>query len=206
MNKTINFWIFGISIFLLGISIFLNISHSVISNESIVLTFIGILATFIVVGNFAQVSEIRNNFDKQVHELEFKMQNKIDQLKSLFDEVNETKTKLTEIQNDTYYATAEAYRLYGIYNSDQNKLKNSTTHFISAIEFYNKTGIEYKLNKFILNLIIRNLKSDSWNQKEPLQFFNYSNCIKIIEGLPDKYEQKIEILRLLKERELETNK
>jgi len=139
MNKTINFWIFGISIFLLGISIFLNISHSVISNESIVLTFIGILATFIVVGNFAQVSEIRNNFDKQVHELEFKMQNKIDQLKSLFDEVNETKTKLTEIQNDTYYATAEAYRLYGIYNSDQNKLKNSTTHFISAIEFYNKT-------------------------------------------------------------------
>jgi hypothetical protein len=57
---------------LLGISISLNISDAVITNESIVLAFIGVLATFIVVGNFAQVSEIRNIIENKIKSLEHK--------------------------------------------------------------------------------------------------------------------------------------
>ena len=57
---------------MLGISISLNISDAVITNESIVLAFIGVLAIFIIVGNFAQVSEIRNIIENKIKSLEHK--------------------------------------------------------------------------------------------------------------------------------------
>ena len=57
---------------MLGISISLNISDAVITNESIVLAFIGVLAKFIIVGNFAQVSEIRNIIENKINSLEHK--------------------------------------------------------------------------------------------------------------------------------------
>lgn len=49
-----------------------------VSNEHIVLTFIGILATFIVVGNFSQVNAIKDDFGKQVENVEAKIKTQKD--------------------------------------------------------------------------------------------------------------------------------
>lgn len=42
------------------------IACSKISEEGLIITFIGVLATFIVIGNFAQVSEIRHNMERDL--------------------------------------------------------------------------------------------------------------------------------------------
>ena len=51
-----NYWLLIISIVLIVVSISLNISTTVITDASIVLVFVGILATFVVVSNYAQVA------------------------------------------------------------------------------------------------------------------------------------------------------
>jgi len=48
-----------------------------IVSVSIVLAFVGILATFIVVSNYSQVKNIESNFDKKVKNLELTFSNKI---------------------------------------------------------------------------------------------------------------------------------
>jgi hypothetical protein len=57
-------------ILLLGTDIALHISCEVITSDHIILVFVGILATFIVVSNYAQVKEIENKFDRKAKELE----------------------------------------------------------------------------------------------------------------------------------------
>lgn len=53
----------------------------VINNESIVLVFVGILATFVVVGNYAQVLTIKNDFSKNIEELSKEFSLKIQEIK-----------------------------------------------------------------------------------------------------------------------------
>lgn len=57
-------------IVLLGVSICCHISSCVIKNENVVLTFVGILATFVVVSNYAQVKDIERKADEHKKELE----------------------------------------------------------------------------------------------------------------------------------------
>jgi len=197
MNKTINFWIFGISILLLGTSLFLNISASVITNESIVLVFVGILATFIVVGNFAQVSEIKNSTDKQIRNLESKTQSKIDELNTLFNEINEATNKLSKIEKDTCMNSGEAYRLYGIYTLDKNHYKTSTTHLINAVTSYNKAGKGGSFMNTILDVILGSLEPENWNHKDSTEDFDYKLNISRVQKFPDSYQQKQKIIDML---------
>jgi hypothetical protein len=55
-----------ILIVFLGVDISMHISNSIIDNQNIVLTFVGILATFVVVSNYMQVKEIENKFNTTV--------------------------------------------------------------------------------------------------------------------------------------------
>ncbi|NLE03667.1 MAG: hypothetical protein GX638_02545 [Crenarchaeota archaeon] len=70
MKQLANYWLFGISLILLGASLILNISHTVICNESLVITFVGILATFIVVGNYAQTTNLETKTSKKIEEFD----------------------------------------------------------------------------------------------------------------------------------------
>jgi hypothetical protein len=197
MNKTINFWIFGISILLLGASLFLNISSIVITNESTVLVFVGILATFIVVGNFAQVSEIRNSTDKQIKDLDLKTQNKIDQLNILYDKINKETSKLGELEKKTYYIYGEAYRLFGIYTLDKNDYRNSTAHLLNALSEYNKSNFTPIMLEPILEIILDNLKTEKWNSENQIEKFEYKKYIAIVNKFPETYKQKQDIIDLL---------
>lgn len=65
---TIFYWISGFSLLIsivafCGAYIFKDL---VVEKESIVLIFIGILATFIVVGNYAQVKDIQRGFESKI--------------------------------------------------------------------------------------------------------------------------------------------
>ena len=201
MNKTFNFWIFGLSILLLGASLFLNISSTVITNESIVLVFVGILATFIVVGNFAQVSEIRNTTDKQINDLESQTQKKIAELNTLYDKVNQATKKMGEIERKTYYVSGEAYRLFGIYTLDDNGYRISTSHLLNAISEYNKSTVTPVMLDAILDIVLDNLTDEKWNSENQIDNFNYRKFIGIVMEFPEEYSQKQGILDLLEKQE-----
>ncbi len=68
------YWILGFSILVNIISLaFHFLNRSIIcSDQSIVLVFIGILATFIVIGNYAQVKNLENEFKKTINDIEKK--------------------------------------------------------------------------------------------------------------------------------------
>jgi hypothetical protein len=83
-----NWFLFTISIILLGSSVWLNISHIIIDNQNIVLGFIGIIATFVVVGNYFQVKEIEGKFESKTKEIERQFEKKVEDI--------ETKTKEIE--------------------------------------------------------------------------------------------------------------
>ena len=85
----------------------------VVEKESIVLVFVGILATFIVVGNYAQVKSIEQDFSQKVGELkhEFSKEEKV--LKHEFSEkVKEMKLEFDKkvLLNQNFSVIQELYK------------------------------------------------------------------------------------------------
>lgn len=76
------YWISGSAILLSIISLSANfIDNSIIvSDQSIVLIFIGILATFVVIGNYMQVKETENRFKEKLKNSDEYFTNRIDAL------------------------------------------------------------------------------------------------------------------------------
>ena len=60
------FFVIGLLIIIFGFDIYCNIDYICVTDESIVLVFVGILATFIVLGNYAQVVKIENDLKEEI--------------------------------------------------------------------------------------------------------------------------------------------
>lgn len=74
--------------------------HIGIDNDNTVLTFVGILATFVVISNYAQVQQIRNDFKKETNKLN-NLRNEIEeQLNLLKDEDNLLHKQIDEIKEE----------------------------------------------------------------------------------------------------------
>lgn len=101
-NKNYIYSLFGISIILIFISITLNISQSIVTDESIVLLFIGILATFIVVSNYSQVSDIKSNIDNKIEKLE-EQQAEVLTLKKQMIRIENSLTQFLFVQLQYYF-------------------------------------------------------------------------------------------------------
>jgi len=96
---TIFFWVSGFSALLSVIAIcgiFIS-KNVVIVNESIVLIFVGILATFVVVSNYAQVKDIERKFEEKAGEIESKFDEKT---KKINDEFNTKVDSIIGIKKD----------------------------------------------------------------------------------------------------------
>ena len=101
-NKNYIYSLFGISIILIFISITLNISQYIVTDESIVLLFIGILATFIVVSNYSQVSDIKSNIDNKIEKLE-EQQAEVLTLKKQMIRIENSVTQFLFVQLQYYF-------------------------------------------------------------------------------------------------------
>jgi hypothetical protein len=101
-NKNYIYSLFGISIILIFISITLNISQYIVTDESIVLLFIGILATFIVVSNYSQVSDIKSNIDNKIEKLE-EQQVEVLTLKKQMIQIENSLTQFLFVQLQYYF-------------------------------------------------------------------------------------------------------
>ena len=122
-------------------------------NLTILLSFIGILATFVVIGNYAQVSDIRRSTEQDLD----KKKNDIDALNSqvcqLKKEVEELSAKLAELNGNipeiesVIKERSEEDRLYAFneIQKESSKIqrgsKNTKRLLLSSIlSFYDKTG------------------------------------------------------------------
>lgn len=198
MNKKNSFWLFGISLILLGASLFLNISHTIITNESIVLVFVGILATFVVVGNYAQVTEIRNSTNKQIDDLDTETQKKIDHLNNLHIKMEETSLKIEELEKSSRFNAAEAYRLFGIFSYDKDMFRTSNEYLLYSLSLYFQCEQQLNAIDAMLDLVLKNFKPENWNhESQKGRVFSYQKFIEKVKMFPNEYPQKQKILDLL---------
>ena len=108
-----------------------------------VMGLVGILAAFVVISNFAQMVEIRNQTDKRIKELENKlenMNNKVDGMEKTIEiDKERIQTKFEAIAKMMFVAKGEFYRYYVIYQ--QNKYK--------MVEIRGKDAFELSFKKFL---------------------------------------------------------
>ena len=121
------YWVWLIVIVSLGLSVsslFIRVGYNwnvEIVSISIILAFVGILATFVVISNYAQAREIKNEYDKKTKELESKFEEKtvvvenkfkseIQAIEKLFNEkLKETEDRVELLSNHVSYSLFDIY-------------------------------------------------------------------------------------------------
>lgn len=124
-NKNI-YILFSISIILIFISITLNISQIVVTNESIVLVFIGILATFIVVSNYSQVSDVKTNVENKIEKLE-EQQTEVLTLKKQMIRIENSLTQFLFVQLQYYLEEGMKIEAFDYFFDNYSKLLERRT-------------------------------------------------------------------------------
>ncbi len=146
----------------LWISSQLHIFDGMPPSESLIITFIGILATFVVVSNFSQVANIEQKTDKKIDDIA----NKVDTIssqcldesddKSLASSISQTKRDLNTIKGNNKLKSQEELKAE-TKNEIREELKND-------IDTYKRASIEeidirsLQMLKFANALINSNLK------------------------------------------------
>ena len=112
-------------------------------NLTILLSFIGVIATFIVINNISQVNEIRNQIKERQKEHEEKMADEIAQHFSLQDDlmqdvkaglekqIKEVNSNVTKLRKDTQAQLKRHKSEYGLI--EKNIIQNIITYFFDAL-------------------------------------------------------------------------
>jgi hypothetical protein len=147
-SKCINYWILGILIVLLGIDIALHISYKVITSDHIVLTFVGVLATFIVVSNYAQVQETKREFLDKVSGFQIQLQNIRDEFESHYIRRSDVPdVKVLEYKMEMLHSLNEGYIVY-----HNENFKSYLALSMKALYYYNTINaiLPYRLDGIVL--------------------------------------------------------
>lgn len=215
MKKTVSILIAVVGIMLALISISLNISNLTVTDESIVLVFVGILATLVVVGNYAQVLEIQNNTKTQIQDLKTETQTEFKKLEEMQEQVSikiqeldkiqlnianiskdieNKESRILELEKSIRNQTVEHYVHIGDYLIFTKSFRTSTGYFIEALKTMFDCNQDYDDNfaNVIMDAILINLDDNQWASDDVR--FNYDKYVGNILLFPDSYEKRDEIL------------
>lgn len=122
-----------------------------LSQDSIVLTLVGILATFVVVSNYAQVKEVENQFENKINEVK-EIENKFDiKIKEIEDKLTETiDSKIKDYDCDI---SACFLLIYGHFELKDGKVEYALDYCMDALK-----QMRYSKNKRLLNTIMKNIE------------------------------------------------
>lgn len=178
-----NNWLFGLAIIMLGASIISNISYYIVTNESIVLFFVGVLATFVVVGNFAQTKSIKDELEEKNEQLQKntdETQNKIKSILILLNlalalsyETDNTIDEETEKKIGEKVKNMIEEKRENIINEQvENKIKKieeNAIKIIKKIDFseYDKNGVEYESLVAVIKILM--IKIDDLKKNDNLK-------------------------------------
>jgi hypothetical protein len=111
------------------------------NSATIVLAFVGIAATFVVVSNYAQVKEVKDEFEKKTKEIKVELENDTkkneDRMTNIIDGINSLLNGLK-----CYYEGEQSY-------------ETAVSHYICALEYFDKAGKEIYIMStwwYILNI------------------------------------------------------
>ncbi|MBP1638943.1 MAG: hypothetical protein H6Q17_526 [Bacteroidetes bacterium] len=204
--KNKNYWLFGASILLLIISIALNISSFVLTNEAIVLVFVGILATFIVVGNYAQVAEIKKEFQDKIKEINDGNKTERNKLNA---ELQDKTKELQDLKNSVLYNIGETYRTLSYTSINENLCKSSVGYAIKGVNAYEQSR-DFNEQKYKesysegLSQMILSILKDKTNWEKESDFDN--KRIEEVKQFPDYIREKYQIITLLQKYEEKKSK
>ena len=126
--------IFGFSVLFFVIAVLLKkIFDFEISNDSIVITFVGIMATFIVISNYLQVKEVKDKFDINIKELNTNSINRdtktVESINSIVEIINSTVPKkvfdlLVMYRNDSSFILEQIEKINCKLRDLENNKKN----------------------------------------------------------------------------------
>jgi hypothetical protein len=200
----------GLIIILLGIDICLHISDTVIKDDHIILVFVGILATFVVISNYAQVREVKDNFAKQVRDasdvLEKRFNDRILEYDNIMEGAihvsygnlsvdlgdiresnNEDRWNIDLHYSRAFFSYVEALRLI-----ERTKDKRRLTGLLRNMETFFDRGITMELTSSYKEEFIGLLNKCSGEQTLVRALLDYAKEIKTI----DKKEKRITNLKL----------
>lgn len=112
-------------IILIVVSVFLIFGDTHLTNDGLVIGFFGILATFIVIGNYSQVSKIENKMNKAIEEMNDETDKRSLKYKVnfLYDDLDKPKYEaLIDTQKKTIKAEV-AQTLKELYNDNEKNLR-----------------------------------------------------------------------------------
>lgn len=216
MNWIKNNWLKVINFCLIGVVISILISKVEITNDALILGFIGVLATFIVVGNYAQVGQIKSDTEKLVKELELKnkedkaqlkleIEKKLNKILEAQIEIEKLKVKILDTSEELIYRAGETSRMFGAFSLDKKLFKNATAHFVMAILYYQygERNVKKIIDEMIDHIIICLSKKNWQNSKEKEQF-DYDLIIEGVNTFKIDQKKKDEIILMLNERRNES--
>jgi hypothetical protein len=148
-KKVFGYWLVVI---LLGIDVCCHISYNcVIENVNYLFAIIGILATFIVVGNYMQVKDIEGKFEAKNEEVKTVFESQIKGIEGKFEEerkkINEEfmskaddfESDITEIKNRLNNAQTTMYseiaRNKGLVYESSGNLTKALSHYLDSIHY-----------------------------------------------------------------------
>lgn len=110
-----------------------------LDDRELAYSFIGIIATFVVVGNFAQMVEIRNQTDKRIKELEEKLENmntKMDGMtRTIETDRDKIYAKFSGVEKMMYVDQGVFYRYYVIKQQDIYKMVEIKANYVFELSF-----------------------------------------------------------------------
>ncbi|MBP5371535.1 MAG: hypothetical protein J6Y55_06400 [Bacteroidales bacterium] len=136
-------------IILLGFDIYSRISYLCITDESIVLSFVGILATFIVIGNYAQVKDVKDETSK-----------KFNAINELIEKNNsENNEKFQRLKNEIYNYSVDNIKIeIGLFERDfASKSNEELEAFCDKLSIYTQESqnvdLQRRVMQFYTNLL-----------------------------------------------------
>lgn len=146
-----------------------------INSDTAIILFIGIIATFIVLGNYSQVAEMRNQALEQTNNYNAK----IDEFNSKLDEIDEIKNELALKDNETKLIHSN------FYVGQVNVLG------ILAFQFYKKK--QYEISAIILIELFKLLPEIPYNDRYSQIIEDFIKCIQHL----NKSHYSLEISKVL---------
>ena len=186
-----NWIIIGI-IGVFGFAIFAYVRNDIaITDNSLIISFIGILATFIVVSNYMQVKETEREFERKSNKIKEDCLNEINKLSK-----RNTSIDRLDLINELYFSINEAQFYYIL-----KEYTKSYVNYLHALDYLyeinNDDYFKYDVElSELLNMLFKhkeNIEISKIRKASDIKLINSINnnnglkkYIEIIEGLPEK--------------------
>jgi hypothetical protein len=193
--------IFGLTFLFFLLAVFLNKTYKFgISDDSVVLAFVGIVATFIVVSNYMQVQAIESkfvrktsDFEKQVKEIQSDCLTKIEKTKIELREIFDRKIKDSRFISEATMLNKEGSRY-----REQGEYVSALRCYIRALNFVNNISEKIEIEGIISNIEFMQVYMDrisiSLNERDAFKKVLQKSNHPSSESLINDFIMKLNIL------------